>query len=242
MVKKKIIKIFLFVIMLLVLVFIIFTTRKAIILADIDSKVSNLENTKKNIYLKMDSTTSEHTLETERFIKEDIDKLILKRKNKDGTETNIIQYDTTERHRVYNIKDGSITLVTDTVYGGISPKPVRGSHIESPEGVTPFASYTVISNAGYSDSLPARIINSIFTSVRNVKMDGKECYEISGKYSSSTLYSENTEKILVYVEKETGLTIKKVEIINENGQKSENIVTYEYKFDSVTDEDVKEPN
>ena len=27
-----------------------------------------------------------------------------------------------------------------------------------------------------------------------------------------------------------------------NGQKSENIVTYEYKFDSVTDEDVKEPN
>ena len=49
MVKKKIIKIFLFVIMLLVLVFIIFTTRKAIILADIDSKVSNLENTKKNI-------------------------------------------------------------------------------------------------------------------------------------------------------------------------------------------------
>ena len=62
MVKKKIIKIFLFVIMLLVLVFIIFTTRKAIILADIDSKVSNLENTKKNIYLKMDSTTSEYTL------------------------------------------------------------------------------------------------------------------------------------------------------------------------------------
>ena len=163
MVKKKIIKIFLFVIMLLVLVFIIFTTRKAIILADIDSKVSNLENTKKNIYLKMDSTTGEYTLETERFIKEDIDKLILKRKNKDGTETNIIQYDTTERHRVYNRKDGSITLVTDTVYGGISPKPVRGSHIKSPEGVTPFASYTVISNAGYSDSLPARIINSIFT-------------------------------------------------------------------------------
>ena len=54
--------------------------------------------------------------------------------------------------------------------------------------------------------------------------------------------NETIEKILVYVEKETGLTIKKVEIINENGQKSENIVTYEYKFDSVTDEDVKEPN
>ena len=75
-----------------------------------------------------------------------------------------------------------------------------------------------------------------------VKIDGKEFYEVSGKYSPSTLYSENTEKISVYVEKETGLTIKKVEIINENGQKVENITTFEYKFDSVTDEDVKEPN
>lgn len=133
-------------------------------------------------------------------------------------------------------------MTTDTVYGGISPKPVRGSHIEAPEGVTPFASYTVISNVGYSNSLLERIINSILTSIKTVKIDGKEFYEVSGKYSPSTLYSENTEKISVYVEKETGLTIKKVEIINENGQKVENTTTFEYKFDSVTDEDVKEPN
>ena len=92
------------------------------------------------------------------------------------------------------------------------------------------------------NSLLERIINSILTSIKTVKIDGKEFYEVSGKYSPSTLYSENTEKISVYVEKETGLTIKKVEIINENGQKVENITTFEYKFDSVTDEDVKEPN
>ena len=133
-------------------------------------------------------------------------------------------------------------MTTDIVYEGISPKPVRGSHIEVPEGVTPFASYTVIPNVGYSNSLLERIINSILTSIKTVKIDGKEFYEVSGKYSPSTLYSENTEKISVYVEKETGLTIKKVEIINENGQKVENITTFEYKFDSVTDEDVKEPN
>lgn len=190
----------------------------------------------------MNSITSEYTLETERFIKDDIDKVILKRKNKDGTETKIIQYDNAERHRVYTKKDGNINMTTDTVYEGISPKPVRGSHIKVPEGVTPFASYTVIPNVGYSNSLLERIINSILTSLKTVKIDGKEFYEISGKYSSSTLYSVNTEKISVYVEKETGLTIKKVEIINENGQKVENITTFEYKFDSVTDEDVKEPN
>lgn len=240
--KKKIIKIVLLLILLLFLAFIILTIRKTIILSDIDNKVSNLENIKQNIYVKMSSITSEYTLETERFIKDDIDKLILKRKNKDGNETKIIQYDNAERHRVYAEKDGNINMTTDTVYEGISPKPVRGSHIEAPEGVTPFSSYTVIPNVGYSNSLLERIINSILTSIKTVKIDGKEFYEVSGKYSPSTLYSENTEKISVYVEKETGLTIKKVEIINENGQKVENIITFEYKFDSVTDEDVKEPN
>ena len=84
-------------------------------------KVSNLENIKQNIYVKMSSITSEYTLETERFIKDDIDKLILKRKNKDGNETKIIQYDNAERHRVYTEKDGNINMTTDTVYGGISP-------------------------------------------------------------------------------------------------------------------------
>ena len=130
----------------------------------------------------------------------------------------IIQYDNAERHRVYAEKDGNINMTTDIVYEGISPKPVRGSHLEVPEGVTPFASYTVIPNVGYSNSLLERIINSILTSIKTVKIDGKEFYEVSGKYSPSTLYSENTEKISVYVEKETGLTIKKVEIIDENGQ------------------------
>lgn len=240
--KKKIIKIFLLLILLLFLAFIILTIRKTIILLDIDNKVSNLENIKQNVYVKTSSITSEYTLETERFIKDDIDKLILQRKNKDGTETKIIQYDNAERHRVYVEKDGNINITTDTVYEGISPKPVRDSHIEAPEGVTPFASYTIIPNAVYSNSLIERIINSMLTSLKTVKKGEKEFYEISGKYSSSTLYSENTEKISVYVEKETGLTIKKVEIINENGKSAENITTFEYKFDSVTDEDVKEPN
>lgn len=242
--KKKIIKIFLLIILLLFLTLIILTIRKTIILSDIDTKVSNLENNKKNIYMKMTSITSEYTLETERFIKDDIDKLILKKKNKDGTETKTIQYDNAERHRVYTEKDGNINLTTDTVYEGISPKPVRGAHIEAPEGVTPFASYTVIPNAGgYSISLPERIKNSIFTSLKTVKIDGKECYEVSGKYSysPSILYDENTEKISIYVEKETGLTIKTVEIISENGHEVENIATFEYNFDTVTDEDIKEP-
>ena len=33
-----------------------------------------------------------------------------------------------------------------------------------------------------------------------------------------------------------------VEIVNENGEQKENITTYEYKFNEVTDENMKEPD
>lgn len=240
--KKKIIKIFLLVILLFFIAFIVYGVRNAIILSDIDKKVSNLENNKQNIYFKSISKTSEYTLEIERFIKDDVDKLVLNRKNKDGTESSMIQYDNSERHRVYNMKDGNIVLMTDTVYEGVSPKPIRKSHLDLSNKETPCASYTVLPNAGYSDSFLEKIINSVFTTLKIVEIDGKECYEISGKYSSSTLYNENTKKVLVYVEKETGLTIKRVETVEENGQIIENITNYEYNFDSVTNENIKEPN
>lgn len=227
------------VILITLVIFIILTSRKAIILSNIDSKISDYENNRKNFYIKSTATTSEYILETERFIKDDVDKLVLERKNKDGTVSKIIQYDNAERHRVYVEKDGNKTLATDTVYGGISPKPVRGSHIEAPEGITPFASYTTLSNVGYSDWFIQRIFDSISTNIKSVKIDGKECYEISSKHNSNVLYDENTKEVLMYVEKDTGLLIKQVVATKNNEEK---ITTCEYKFDCVTDEDIIEPD
>lgn len=45
-----------------------------------------------------------------------------------------------------------------------------------------------------------------------------------------------------YVEKDSGLPIKLIEIINNNGENIEKVITYKYEFNIVTDEDIKEPN
>lgn len=46
-----------------------------------------------------------------------------------------------------------------------------------------------------------------------------------------------------YIDKETGLTMKVIEITKENNNnKKEYITNYEYNFDSITDDEISEPN
>lgn len=239
--KFKLSKIILITILVLLVIFIIFTLRKAMILSTIDKKVSDYENNKQNIYVKIVSTTSEYTLKAERYIKGDVDKLVMERKNKDGSELKVIQIDDATKHKLYHNRDGN-KVFYENAFGEISPKPIRGSHIKAPDGAKSFASYTVLINVGYSDGLLPRILNSIVTSIKTVEVDGKKCYEVSSKYNHNLLYEQNTQKVLVYVEQDTDLAIKKVETFNENGKLIENITTYEYKFDEVTDENMKEPD
>ncbi len=239
--KIKLWKIIVSIILVLVIIFIIFTVRKAIILSSIDNKVSDYENNTKNIYIKSISTTSEYTLEMQRYIKEDVDKLIIEKKPKDGSIFKVIQIDDEHKHKVYTQKD-EMKVYFESEFGGISPKPVRGSHIQAPKGVTPFASYTTLINAGYSDNILQRILSSITTKIKTVKIDEKEYYEITAGFCSNMIYDKNIQKTLIYVEKDTKLAYKMVEIVNENGEQKENITTYEYKFNEVTDENMKEPD
>lgn len=44
-----------------------------------------------------------------------------------------------------------------------------------------------------------------------------------------------------YVEQDSGLPIKLIEIINKNGENIEKVLTYKYQFNIVTDEDIQEP-
>lgn len=45
-----------------------------------------------------------------------------------------------------------------------------------------------------------------------------------------------------YVEQDSELPIKLIEIINKNGENIKKVITYKYQFNIVTDEDIKEPN
>lgn len=236
--KFKVLKGILFSILAVAVIFIVIITRKAIILSSIDSKVSNYENNKENIYVKSYITTSEYTISAERFIKGDVDKFIADRKNKDGSEIITIQIDNETKHKLY-IENNGKKVLTEYTYDDLNEKPKRGAHMKMPKNVKSFATYTVIPNAVYSATIGEFIINSIFANIKSVEIDGKEYYAISGKYIFN---NENTEEMIKYVDKQTGLLMKKVEIVNENGKSVDYVSNYEYKFDCVTDADLAEPD
>lgn len=69
-----------------------------------------------------------------------------------------------------------------------------------------------------------------FSTIETEDWNGKDCYKIMLRYSPNLLYDENPELWYAYFEKETGLLLKFG--MNE----------YEYQFNVVTDNDLKEPN
>ena len=80
--------------------------------------------------------------------------------------------------------------------------------------------------------------NLFTTHITSIKCNEKECYKINGVIS--TFYSYDA----IYLEKDTGLPVR-VEngtaYINEN-DKISSIADYFYEFNTVTDEDLKEPD
>ena len=115
---------------------------------------------------------------------------------------------------------------------------VRGAHIEKETE----SSYTTISNPAYSVSKKEMIINAIVTSIKTKKIDEKDYYMLSSKMNTNFLYNTNTTKMTIYVEKDTGLTTKIVEEVNENGEIKEISKDFEYEFNNVTDEEISEPD
>lgn len=230
--KMKLWKKMLIVIAVILLIFIIVVLRKFMILTDIDNKVSEYENNQNNIYSKVISTTSEYTMQVEGYIKDDVIKYVLEKTDKDGTKTKLIQITYPHERKLYAEDSDSKVM---RVYK--EEAPVRGSHIETEA----MATISTIANFAYSMSVPERIINSICTNIKSTEVNGKKCYELSNIFGSNYIESKDA-KIKAYAEKETGLPVKYIEVINENGKEVENVTEYEYKFNCVIDEDLSEPD
>lgn len=231
--KMKTWKIILIVVSFIILILIAIITRKAIIFAKLDEKVTEYENNNSNIYIKSRIEFSDYTSEMERFIKDDIDKLVIEKTDSDGKKTKIIQITYPDKRKTYTEYEDK-KLMNEYE----EKAAVRGSHIEKDTE----SSYTTIMNFTYSTNLLERILNSLCTNIKTTKIDNKEYYELSSLNSMNFLYDENTVKMSVFIDKETGLPMKVVEKISENGKERENIRINEYKFNTVTDEDIKEPN
>ena len=69
-------------------------------------------------------------------------------------------------------------------------------------------------------------INSTYFSVISTSCNGKKCYLIKDKNNES------------YIDKETGMAVRHIEKNNENDL----VIDYDYKFNIVTDDDIKKPD
>ena len=167
-------------------------------------------------------------VETELFIKGDIEKSI----NVVKETTKRIQIIYPTERKVFIEAEGNKAL---SIYKETSAK--RTTDVNAAQ-----TTHTVLPNYAHSMSIIERVITALNTNIKSTSIDGKECYELSGLHSPIFLYQENTKSMSLYLEKDTGLPIKLVENIEENGIEKEKLVEYEIKFDVVTDEDLKEPD
>ena len=228
--KMRIWKFIFIIVFVLLMVFVVLTIRKLMILSDLDKKVSDYENNSKNIHIIATFDFSNSTMtKSERFIKDDVDKLILEKTLENGETAKVIQITYPNERKVFTEAYGDKLY---SIYKEVAP--MRGSHIE----LNTTSSYSVIQNFAYSMNFFERVTNAIISSIKSVTMDGKECYELK-LYNSNFLYEADAVEFLAYVEKDSGLPVKSIQKLNDG---SENITTYECSFDTVTDEDMKEPD
>ena len=227
--KMKLWKKILIILLVIFLAFLVITIQKAILFTELSDKVANLEDTKQNIHIKMEVHKMGYQTYTERYIKDDVDKLIMEITNKDGNTSKLMQFIYPEQRILYTEQNDE---KTKNVYEETAP--TRSSVLK--EGM--ISSYTTIANYTLGLAFSPAVM---FSSIHTVEMDGKKCYEISTMCNPNYIYDENSKDLKIYIEKDSGLPVKVIETIEENGEETQNTITYEYEFDCVTDEDVAEP-
>lgn len=93
----------------------------------------------------------------------------------------------------------------------------------------------------YTENIFEFIVNSVCSSIKSAECNGKECYKIQEFYSSNFLYLEGGSTM--YIEKGTGLPVRiESGVISTNNGTTNTLIDYQYKFNCVTDEDLKEPD
>ena len=210
--KIKIWKILLGVIVLIFFLFVIFLTRKMIILSSLENKLAGYQE-KNNIYVKTEITDSENNTTFEKYYKDGIEKDVLSIPNR---EEKITQYLYDNERKLY-VEKGDKKTVTTT---------------EKPEEIV---ASVLVSYTSY-ENFWQLLFNSITSSITTAQLDGKECYVISSSYNLNFIYEGDSDTVKVYIDKETGLALKCEEVNNNR------ITKYQYSFDTVQDEDLKEPD
>lgn len=218
---KKVLKVIAWLIIICVLLVMGNVVRKMYILTKLDNSVTEKNNSIDNMYKSITYTRNPAMgADLEIYKKDDVIKIVTKMK--DGSATEINYYYPSVR-RTYSETKESKTVSTKT------------------DNLEPFFK-AEIDNFTHSNTFNDRIIAAFNTTIKTVEINGIKCYELSGDRSPFFLYNGDSMDFRIYLEKDTGIPVKQIEECMVDNEIVDYIIDYEYKFDVVTDEDMKEPN
>lgn len=220
--KMKLWKIVFLIVVILLFLFILLTTRKMIILSSLNKKVMAYDNAT-NLHTKTDfsnnSTSQFSTIE--HFFKDDVIKQVAVSKDKTRQ---LIQVTTPNERRNYTISGENKVL-----------------NIYHQDNSMVHLSRT--SNFTGSTTLPECFLTAITSKVYTEELNQEPHYVLESSSSNNFVLAGDIQKVKAYINKETGLTTKLLAFAKqEDGTIQEFSISYYYDFNTVTDEDMKEPD
>lgn len=222
--KRKILKYVLWILLVVIIIFVALTIRRMIIIKDLQNKVS--EYTKSTNYYAKTVTHQDSTITTETYVKDNSYIAYLNVVNADGdTRTRITEYSDGVESDKYIESGGKKTALLNS------------------EGLYHKLEISRIFDYLYTENFGQLLLLSMVSSIRSEEVNGKECYHIDRIWSPHLLWKDGNGTM--HIDKETGLPVKFQDGIltkTDTGEKYDVITDFEYKFNVVTDEDIKEPN
>lgn len=214
-----------FILLAIFLVFMIVTTRKAIIISNLSQKAE--ETIESTNYHKTTYTYGKgRSYKTEKFVLGDKKKVVSTILTEQGTiimqEFTYKTSDIEERHNTYQEIQG---------------KKIAKLNLVSQH----WQGETENHNPLYTENIIHLIINSIFANVEEKSLDGIECYLITN-FKGLYTYQYGGG---MYINKENGLVISSMECEEDNGLGSKTKYPgseVDYEFGTVTEEDFVEPD
>lgn len=197
---KKVLKIIGIVMAILIILLLIHTIKNYIIITDLQSKISNYQDSK-NYHIKSVANSNNGTTNIKMdYYRKDNKQVIFIERNANGESVKLSMYDNGER----------VDTFTDT-------QDTKTAKLNSGELMT-----VNIYNYLETDNKWQTLLGCITAKIKSTNLNGKECYIVKGFLSSTSLTSEGAE---TYINKETGLFLKttETEIITERDYEFYNV-------------------
>lgn len=206
---NKILMIILFIIVIFIIILAIHTIRNYVIISNLQKNEQQYANiTNYHIKVSVEETSKEKGTTTIDYYKKDSKQIFFIEYNNGDKLT---EYNNGQKRDMFMEKDG-----TKKAKLNMDPNTINEVKISIlPENI-----------------FMQKIFNCMFSKIVSTKVDEKDCYLISGQFNS-IIFSEEGKNEL-YIEKDTGLSIK---MVSDNYTQQR-----EYEFNSVEDSIFQEPD